>query len=92
MPTTYRWNHYGPVCGTKWKRAAYQEVIEVNPEKIEPNPGEKEAAVEQQENPNKEAAIHSLMACRKERRACEESTKANPEKMEKINGVIAALE
>jgi hypothetical protein len=47
-------------------------VIGANSEKTEPNPGEKEAVVEQQVNRNKEAAIHSLMACRKERTACQE--------------------
>jgi hypothetical protein len=45
------------------KRMACQEVMEASPEKMEPNSGEKEVIVEQQEIPNKEAAIHSLRAC-----------------------------
>jgi hypothetical protein len=42
-------------------------------EKMEPNPGEKEAVVERQEIPNEMIAIHSLMACRNERTACKET-------------------
>jgi hypothetical protein len=36
---------------------ACQEVTRANPEKIEPNPGEKETAVEQQEIPIEEVAV-----------------------------------
>jgi predicted kinase len=67
-------------------------VIQVNPEKIEPNPGGKEDIVEQQENPNNDAAIHSLRACRKERAACQEATEANPEKMEKTENLKSYME
>jgi hypothetical protein len=59
---------------------------------MDPYPGEKEAIVERQESPNKEVAIHSLRACRNERMACQETTKANPEKMEPTDGTIAILE
>jgi hypothetical protein len=45
------------------ERMACQEAMEANPEKMEPNTGEKEAVVEWQEIPNEEAAIHSLRAC-----------------------------
>jgi hypothetical protein len=39
------------------------EATEVYPEKMEPNPGEREAVVEWQEIPNEEAEIHALKAC-----------------------------
>jgi hypothetical protein len=39
---------------------ACQDAMEANLEKIEPNLGEQEAAVERQEIPNEEIAIHSL--------------------------------
>jgi hypothetical protein len=42
---------------------ACQDAMETNLEKVEPNPGEKEAAVERQETPNEEVAIHPLRAC-----------------------------
>jgi hypothetical protein len=45
---------------------------------MEPNLGEKEAAVERQEIPNEEISVHSLSACRNERSASQEATKANP--------------
>jgi hypothetical protein len=45
------------------ERTACQEATEANPKKMEPNPGEKEAVVEQQEIPNKEAAIRFVRAC-----------------------------
>jgi hypothetical protein len=69
-----------------------QDAVEANLEKIEPNPGEKEAAVERQETSNEEVAINSLMACQNERTTCQEATKANPEKMEPIDRAIAILE
>jgi hypothetical protein len=47
-------------------RMACQEVMQANPEKTEPNPVEKEAIEEWQENPNKEATNHFLRVCRKE--------------------------
>jgi hypothetical protein len=56
------------------ERTSCQEVTEANPEKMEPNPGEKEAVVERQEIPNEEAAIHSLKDGRKDRTACQETT------------------
>lgn len=66
--------------------------MEANLEKMEPNPGEKEAVVERQEIPNEEFASHSLRACRYERTACQEATKANPEKMEPFDLSTAILE
>jgi hypothetical protein len=50
--------------------------MEDNLEKIELNPGEKEAAVERQETPNEEIAIYSLRECRKETIACQGTTEA----------------
>jgi hypothetical protein len=61
-------------------------------EKMEPNPGEKEAVVKWQENPNEEAEMHSLRACQKEKTSCQEVMKANPEKIETIDCAIAILE
>jgi hypothetical protein len=46
---------------------------------MEPNPGEKEAVVERQEIPNKEATFHSLRACQIERMACQRTTEARLE-------------
>jgi hypothetical protein len=66
-----------------------QNAVEANLEKIEPNPGEKEAVVERQEIPNSEVAIHSLRACRNERTACQEVMKANREKVEPTERAIA---
>jgi hypothetical protein len=71
---------------------ACHDAVEVNLEKMEPNPGEKEAVVKWQEIPNEEVAIHSLRACRNERKACQEATKANPEKTEPIDRATAILE
>jgi hypothetical protein len=71
---------------------ACQDAMEGNREKIEPNPGEKEAVVEGQEICNEEVAINSLWACQNERTPRQEATKANPEKMESIDRVIAILE
>jgi hypothetical protein len=59
---------------------AYQDAVEDNLEKMEPNPGEKEAVVERQESPNEEVAIHSRKTWRNERTVCQEATKSNPEK------------
>jgi hypothetical protein len=42
---------------------ACQDAMEANLVKMEPNPGEKEAAVEWQETPNEEVAIYSLREC-----------------------------
>jgi hypothetical protein len=58
------------------ERTACQEATEANPEKMEPNTGEKEAVMERQEIPNKEATIHSLRACRKKTMTCQERTEA----------------
>jgi hypothetical protein len=69
------------------ERTACQEVTEATPEKMEPNQGQKEATVEQQEIPNQEFAIHSLRACRNE-----ESMAVSAEKMEPIDHAIAILE
>jgi hypothetical protein len=40
---------------------------------MEPNPGEKETAVERQEIPNEEVAVHSQRACRSETAASQEA-------------------
>jgi hypothetical protein len=45
------------------KETSCEEATQANPEKMEPNPGEKEYVVERQKIPNEEAAIHSLRAC-----------------------------
>jgi hypothetical protein len=58
---------------------ACQEVMGANPEKMEPNSGEEETAVEQQEIPNEEVAVHSLRTCRRETAASQESTKTEPD-------------
>jgi hypothetical protein len=47
--------------------------------------------VEQQEISNEEVAIHSLRVCRNERTACQEATKANPEKMAPTDHATAIL-
>jgi hypothetical protein len=53
--------------------------MEANLVKMEPNPGEKEAAVERQETPNEDVAIYSLRECRKETMACQGTTEARLE-------------
>jgi hypothetical protein len=54
-----------------------QEVpLEVNLEKIEPNPGETEAVVERQQTTNEEVAINSPRACQDERTTCQETMEA----------------
>jgi hypothetical protein len=58
---------------------ACQDVMEANLVKIEPTPGEKEAAVERQETPNEDVAIYSLRECRKETMACQGTTEARLE-------------
>jgi hypothetical protein len=50
---------------------AYQDAMEANLVKMEPNPGEKVAAVELQEIPNEDVAIYSLRKYRKETMACQ---------------------
>jgi uncharacterized protein with WD repeat len=45
------------------ERTACQEATEANPEKMDLNPGEKEAVVERQKIPNEETVIHSLREC-----------------------------
>jgi hypothetical protein len=40
-----------------------KRATEANPEKMEPNPGAKEAELARQEISNGEVAIHSLRAC-----------------------------
>jgi hypothetical protein len=40
--------------------------MEANLEKMEPNPGDQEAAVERQEIPNEEVAIYLPRTCRNE--------------------------
>lgn len=48
--------------------------------------------MERQEIPNIKVAIHFIMACPKERTACQEATRANPEKMEAIDRATAIWE
>jgi hypothetical protein len=50
---------------------ACQDITEANLVKMEPNPGEKEAAVELQEIPNEDVAIYSLRKYRKGTMACQ---------------------
>jgi hypothetical protein len=61
------------------KTTACQEVTGANPEKLEANSGEEETAVEQQEIPNEEVAVHSLWTCRSETAASQEATKTEPD-------------
>jgi hypothetical protein len=61
------------------KTTACQEVTGAKPETIEPNPGEKEAIMEQQEIPNEEVAVHSQRTCRSETAASQEATKTEPD-------------
>jgi hypothetical protein len=65
--------------------------MEASLEKFEPNPGEKEAAVERQDISNEEVAIHPLRVCRNRRTTCQIATKANPENMEPIDRTKAIL-
>jgi hypothetical protein len=53
--------------------------MEANLEKMELNPGEKEATVEGQETPNEDVAIYSLRNCQKETIACQGTTEAHLE-------------
>jgi hypothetical protein len=73
------------------ERTAFQEATDANPKKMEPNPVEKEAVVEQQEIPNKEVVVDSLSACRNKRTACQGVMEANPEKVRPIDRAIAIL-
>jgi hypothetical protein len=61
------------------KTTACQEVTGANPQTIEPNPGEKETEMEQQEIPNEEVAVHSLRTCRTETAASQEDTETKPD-------------
>jgi hypothetical protein len=58
---------------------AFQDTVEANLEKIEPNSGEQEAMVERQEIPNEDVAVHSLKAYRNEITAYQETTEARLE-------------
>jgi hypothetical protein len=46
---------------------------------MEPNSGEEETTVEQQEIPNEEVAVHSLRTCRSETAASQVATKTEPD-------------
>jgi hypothetical protein len=59
--------------------SACQDAMEAVLVKMEPNPEEKEAAVERQDTPNEEVAIYSTRECRKETIACQETTEARLE-------------
>jgi hypothetical protein len=61
------------------KTTACQEVTGANPQTIEPNPGEKETEMEQQEIPNEEVSVHSLRTCRSETAASQEDTETKPD-------------
>jgi hypothetical protein len=61
------------------KMTACQEVTGANPQKMEPNPGEKEDIVERQKIPNEEVTIHSLRTCRSETAASREETETEPD-------------
>jgi hypothetical protein len=61
------------------KTNACQEVTGANPQKIEPNSGEKETVMDRQEIPNEEVAVHSLRTCRSETEASQEETKTEPD-------------
>jgi hypothetical protein len=61
------------------KTTGCQEVTRANPEEIEPNSREKETAVEQQEIPNEEVAVHSQRTCRSETEASQEDTETEPD-------------
>jgi hypothetical protein len=50
-----------------------------NPEKMEPNSGEREAVMDRQEIPNEEVAVHSQRACRSETAASQEDTETKPD-------------
>jgi hypothetical protein len=61
---------------------ACQEATEVFPEKMEPNPGEKEVVMECQEIPHEEASVYSLRVCQETRKArleCEEPSSVDTE-------------
>jgi hypothetical protein len=54
-------------------------VTGANPEKIEPNPGEKETSVQRQDIPNEEVAVQSQKTCRSETAASQEYTETKPD-------------
>jgi hypothetical protein len=60
--------------------------------KMEPNPGEKETAVERQEIPNEEIAVHFPRACRCETAASQEAAGANTEKTGPEPGMMQSVE
>jgi hypothetical protein len=63
-----------------WKETtACQEVTGANPKKIEPNPGEKETALEQQEIPNEVVEVHSLKEIRSETAPSQKTTETKPD-------------
>jgi hypothetical protein len=70
---------------------ACQYEIEASIKKMEPNPGEKETAVERQEIPNEEVAVHSPRACRSETAVSQEATEANTEKTEPEPGMMQSI-
>jgi hypothetical protein len=73
------------------KTTVCQEVTGANPEKIEPNIGDKEAIVERQEISNEEVAIHSVRECRSETAASQEATEADIEKIEPDRGMMKSV-
>jgi hypothetical protein len=66
---------------------ACQYEMEVSIKKTEPNPEEKETAMEKQEIPNEEVTVHSLKECRSEKAASQENTEKtepDPGKMQSV--------
>jgi hypothetical protein len=58
---------------------ACQYEMEVSVKKIEPNPEEKKTAMEQQEIPNEEVAVHSQRTCQSETTPSQEATETEPD-------------
>jgi hypothetical protein len=73
------------------EKTACQEATEANPEKMDPNPGEKDIVV-RQEIPKEEVAVYSIRACRNERKTCQGAAETNSEKMVQIDRAIAVIE
>jgi hypothetical protein len=59
--------------------------------KMEPNSGEKEAVVEQQEISKEEVASHSLRACQSKTAASQAAMEANTEKTEPDRGMMQSI-
>jgi hypothetical protein len=75
---------FADIKNNRKETTACQNAMEANLEKVEPNPGEKEAAVERQETSNEEVAIHPLTACRNEGTVCQEKMEAHLKEEEEL--------